>query len=263
MEKQRKVFIKSGMIICVIALAFAFTCLKPAKVSAAKIGKVKTIKVISTAKSTDKKATITVSWSKAKGAKKYIVYRATAKNGKYKKIKTVKKTTFTDKKKAGLFYYKVRPINGKKKGKFSAKKGTYTVSGRFMFAMTTTTMFSSWRMHHIEVNDLANKNLYVQQGTSKNMIILTEEGTKKIAEAKEGTLVLDDEKAPYKIPKDDHDVGMRSALYSTDGKDLYALYTVSNDAKGKTTFLVWINLSKNETYVEQGSDYTKSVIFSK
>lgn len=259
---KRKNLIKISTFVCMVALALAFTCAKPITANAAKIGKIKTIKVISTANIADKKATISVSWSKAKNAKKYLVYRATSKNGKYKKVKTVKKTTFTDKKKAGAFFYKIRPVNGKKKGKFSAKKGTYTVSGRFMFAMTTSTMFSSWRMHHIEVNDLANKSLYVQQGTSKNMIILTETGTKKIAEAKEGSLVQDDEKAPYKIPKDDHDVGMRTATYSTTDRDGYALYTVSNDAKGKTTFLVWINLSTSDTYVEEGNDYTKSVIFT-
>lgn len=261
---ERKRIIKISTFVCMIALAVAFTCAKPITANAAKIGKVKTLKVVSTANAADKKATISVSWSKAKNAKKYIVYRATAKKGKYKKVKTVKKTTFTDKKKAGLFYYKVQPVNGKKKGKFSAKKGTYTVSGKFLFAMTTTIMnFSSFRMHHIDVYNLGKKDLYVQQGEGKNMIVLTEEGNKKIVETKVGSLVLDDEKAAYKIPKDDADVGMRTATYDTTGKDVYALYTVSNDAKGKTTFMTWINLTTGDTYTEEGRDYTKSVVFTK
>lgn len=57
-------------------------------------------------------------WSKVKGAKGYVIYRATTKNGTYKKIATMSKTSYTNypltsKKK---YYYKVRAyrtVNGK------------------------------------------------------------------------------------------------------------------------------------------------------
>lgn len=40
---------------------------------------------------------VTLQWKKLKGAKKYIVYRATKKKGKYKKFATTKKLTITKK----------------------------------------------------------------------------------------------------------------------------------------------------------------------
>ena len=67
---------------------------------------------------------VKLTWKKAANAKKYQVYRATSKNGKYKLVKTVKGTTFVNKKltTGKKYYYKVRGINGKVKGKFSAVK---------------------------------------------------------------------------------------------------------------------------------------------
>lgn len=68
-----------------------------------------------------------ITWKKTKNAKKYQIYRAAKKSGKYKLIKTTTKTKYVNTKlKTGKkYYYKVRAINGKKKGKFSAiKSGT-------------------------------------------------------------------------------------------------------------------------------------------
>lgn len=84
---------------------------KPGRVT---IKKVKTVN----------ESTIKVTWKKTKNAKKYQVYRSTSKNGSYKLVKTTKATSF---KNTGLFagtkyYYKIRAINGKKKGAFSKKK---------------------------------------------------------------------------------------------------------------------------------------------
>ena len=77
--------------------------------------------VKATAKST---TSIKVTWKKAKYAKKYQVYRATSKTGKYKKVKTTAKLYFTNKslKSGKKYFYKVRAINGTKKGKFSKIK---------------------------------------------------------------------------------------------------------------------------------------------
>ena len=72
--------------------------------------------------------TIGITWKKAKSAKKYLVYRAHSKKGKYKKIAYTTRTSFVDAnlKKGTKYYYKVRAVNGKKKGAFSAIKYAVT-----------------------------------------------------------------------------------------------------------------------------------------
>ena len=64
---------------------------------------------------------ITLKWKKSKNAKKYEVFQLKAK--KYKKIKTLKARKLMVKKlKSGTKYiFKVRGVNGKKKGSYSAK----------------------------------------------------------------------------------------------------------------------------------------------
>lgn len=64
---------------------------------------------------------IKVTWKKAKYAKKYEVYRATKKNGTYKKVWTTRYLYFNNKglKSSTRYYYKVRGVNGTKKGRFS------------------------------------------------------------------------------------------------------------------------------------------------
>ncbi len=88
---------------------------KPAKVT------------VSSAKSTSTSA-VKITWKKAKNARTYQVYRATSKKGKYRRIATVKKTYYVNKKlKAGTtYYYKVRALNGKTAGAFSAIKAATT-----------------------------------------------------------------------------------------------------------------------------------------
>lgn len=83
--------------------------------------KVKNLKV---AALNDSETSIQLKWKKVKKAKKYQVYRATKKKGKFKKVATVKTNSYVNKglKDGKKYYYKVRAVNGKKKGKFSAKK---------------------------------------------------------------------------------------------------------------------------------------------
>lgn len=66
-----------------------------------------------------KKAMLTI--TKAKGAKKYEIYRSTKKKRGFKKVATVVKTKYTNKKLKSkkTYYYKVRAIDGKYKGDFS------------------------------------------------------------------------------------------------------------------------------------------------
>ena len=65
---------------------------------------------------------ITVKWKKTKNAKKYQVYQKIG-SGKWKLKKTLKKLSLTVKGAYGKTYsFKVRGVNGKKKGKYSAVK---------------------------------------------------------------------------------------------------------------------------------------------
>lgn len=60
---------------------------------------------------------ITVSWKKASGATKYVVYRSTKENSGYKKIKTVTGKSYTDTVKTGVtYYYKIVSYSDKAKG---------------------------------------------------------------------------------------------------------------------------------------------------
>lgn len=121
--------------IAAIALAFVFTVTALFSVSAApayaatKPAQVKGLKAVAVSTST---SAIKLTWSKAKYASKYQVYRATSKTGKYKKVATVKKLTYTAKglKANKKYFYKVRAIKGSKKGKFSAIKAAKTHSAK-------------------------------------------------------------------------------------------------------------------------------------
>lgn len=74
---------------------------------------------------------ITLKWYKAKNAKKYQVYRATKKYGKYKRMWTTTKRSYTNTCLSfnKTYYYKVRAVNGKKKGSFSKIKSVKTRIG--------------------------------------------------------------------------------------------------------------------------------------
>ena len=117
---------KLTAIFLALAVAFTFT---PAMVGTASAAAKKPAKVAGL-KAKPAKTSLTLTWKKAKNAKKYEVYQLKAK--KYKKIKTLKTRKLVVKKlKTNTKYkFKVRGINGKKKGKFSkviavkTKKGT-------------------------------------------------------------------------------------------------------------------------------------------
>lgn len=67
---------------------------------------------------------VKITWKKAKNTKKYQVYRAASKNGKYKLVKTTTSRSYINKQltTGKKYYYKVRGVNGSKKGRFSSKK---------------------------------------------------------------------------------------------------------------------------------------------
>lgn len=107
----------------ILALMFTFvTIVSAASVPAyAASTPVKVTYLNPVAKST---SSIRLTWRKAKYAKKYEVYRSTSKSGKYKRVKVTTKLAYTDAKLKSntKYFYKVRGINGTKKGKFSVIK---------------------------------------------------------------------------------------------------------------------------------------------
>ncbi|MBQ6401031.1 MAG: fibronectin type III domain-containing protein [Firmicutes bacterium] len=101
----------------VLFVAVAFSMPEGADAASKKPGKVKGLKVTSTSYNS-----VSLNWKKPAKAKKYEVYRSTSRTGKYKKVKKTGSRSF---KSSGLvtgqtYWYKVRAINGKRKGKFSA-----------------------------------------------------------------------------------------------------------------------------------------------
>jgi len=106
-----------------------------------------------------------ISWSKAKNAKKYKVYRATSKNGKYKLIKTTTSRSYSNSKltTGKTYYYKVRAINGKKNGKYSTVKTGKTKMGK---PTVTVTASDSNIIKWSKVSGASWYNIY--RATSKN-----------------------------------------------------------------------------------------------
>ena len=124
MMKKSSMLRRLMVLMMVLAVVVSYSVLpmnQTFAASAKKPAKVKSLKVTAM---NDPETSIRVSWKKAKNAKKYQVYRATKKKGKYKKVATVKKTTYVNKglKDGKKYFYKVRAVNGKKKGKYSAVK---------------------------------------------------------------------------------------------------------------------------------------------
>lgn len=117
MTTTRRTHIRIICILMLLIVAAAFT-MPQETYAASRLGKVKTVKVASYDYNKAR-----ISWSKVKGAKKYQIYRATKKSGKYRKVRTVSSKSRSCIN-SGLttgktYYYKVRAVKGKKKGKFS------------------------------------------------------------------------------------------------------------------------------------------------
>ncbi len=130
----RKSSLMSKVLVLMMAFAVIFTYsvlpMNGAYAATKKPAQVKSLKV--TAKAAN---SVTLKWKKAANAKSYQVYASTKKSGGYKKVATVKSSKKNVTKKVKnlkgntKYYFKVRAINGKKKGKFSAVKTAKTKTG--------------------------------------------------------------------------------------------------------------------------------------
>lgn len=124
----------SKLLVFLLAFAVVFSYsvmpMNQAYAASKKPGKVTVSKVTAVSSSS-----IKVTWKKASNAKKYQIYASTKKNRNFKRVATVSssKRSYTVKKlskkylKANTrYYFKVRAVNGSKKGKFSAVKSRTT-----------------------------------------------------------------------------------------------------------------------------------------
>ena len=105
------------------------------EVQAASVGRVTGVKVVYT------KGKTVIKWRRAYRAKRYEIYRST--NGKkYQKVKTVNGLSWKDSKK-GELWYKIRAVNGRKKGSFSSPVSVYTIGGRISLRQTGNSFLSA------------------------------------------------------------------------------------------------------------------------
>lgn len=143
----RKSSLMSKLLVFMLAFAVVFTYsvlpMNQAFAASKKPGKVKLSSVKATSSST-----IKVTWKKASNAKKYQVYMATSKKGKYKRVATVSssKRSYTKKslKATKRYYFKVRAINGKKKGKFSGYKSAKTPKKEVLIDARKPEAYAGW-----------------------------------------------------------------------------------------------------------------------
>ena len=79
---------------------------------------------------------------KGRGIKQYTVSISKKSKSGFKKVKTVKGLSWQDAKK-GELWYKVRAVNGRKKGKFSSAVSVYTIGGRISLRQTGNSFLSA------------------------------------------------------------------------------------------------------------------------
>ena len=121
--KSLVILLIAALIVTMMPLTASAASKKPGKV------KITSFKVSAVSASTNK-TTVTIKWKKASNAKKYEIFEQGS-DGVWRKLKTVKKSVTKLKitsVPAGQYNIRIRAVNKKKKGKFSAVKGRYIAS---------------------------------------------------------------------------------------------------------------------------------------
>lgn len=232
------------MIAMIVGIAFAAAT--PMEVSAASKTPAKV--TITAAKSVDYNA-VKITWKKAKNAKQYQVYRATSKNGKYTKVKTTKSAYWTNTKltTGKKYYYKVRAVNGKKTGKFSAVKSAAPKLKKATNLKVAKQSYTSSKVTWSKVNGAKKYQIYrstTNKSGSYRLIKTTSERTF------ENTKLTPGKKYYYKV----------RAYRTVNGKKQYSPYSavksITMPAKEVATQFTYTVSEKEEMTVE-------NVIFNK
>jgi len=143
-------------------------------------------------------------WKKVKGAKKYIVYRATKKSGKYKKFTTTKKLSISKASK-GEYYYKVQAVDGKNKSKMSDPVHLFPAAGQIVRRMEVSMNFG---------------------GTKTTLWVISRNDSKK-------TMVFPAKNSAYTICVVNKNTGKVIKEYDVDNVEDYMNGTPHKIAKGK------------------------------
>lgn len=166
-----KVVKKYLLMVVAVLVAFSYIATEPIEVYAA--GKKPSKVTINSVKSVDYNA-VKITWKKASNAKKYEVYRSNSKNGTFKKVKTTESKSF---KNTGLttgktYYYKVRGINGNKKGAFSVVKSATPKLKKVTSLIVTRKSKTSIKLSWKKVNGAKGYQVYrsaTKSGTYKKI----------------------------------------------------------------------------------------------
>ena len=153
---KRIAMIAIALTVCVVGFAAQNTSY------AAKLGQTKKLAV----QVEDNQVQLT--WNKVSGAKKYQVYRAASPNGKYKLVKTTTSNKWTDANRKGECWYKVRAINGKKTGAYSAKNHVFRINAKITgfskgaFQVKVTNLSATKPIYFLPVEGFARAVVYNQ-----------------------------------------------------------------------------------------------------
>lgn len=132
MKQLKKATVSLIMAVLLLVTAIPTTTVN---VQAASVGRVTGLKAVFT------KGSVKLTWKRASGAKKYEVY--CSRNGRsYTKVKTVSSISWKDTRK-GELWYKVRAVNGNRRGSFSNVASVYTLGGRITVRMQGNSFISA------------------------------------------------------------------------------------------------------------------------
>lgn len=218
--------------------------------SIVRLGTVKSVKV-SLGKDSDGVASVKLSWKKVKGAKKYEIYYAEKKSSKYGKYKlygTSKKTTYLEGDDwesegwttSGYSYkFKVRAVNGKSKGAFSAATGAFMYLDASEFTAKMDDDHNAVKLSFMPVSGAKGYKIYRSVGKGNKSFKLIKDSSKFTKENPYEGLPIDSEylKDMYTFTYEDKDIKY---------DEVYNYYVVAYS--GKTT-------SKSDTATVKAREY--------
>ena len=131
---------------------------------------------------------VTLTWKEVKGAKKYIIYRASKKNGRYKKFASTKKLTIT-KKSSAKYYYKVQAAKGSRKSKKSAALHPFAGHGNIYQSLrTNVSFFYSRTIYYAAFKNETKKTMTIKENATCTFYQLNP-STGKMKKLQTGTVV--------------------------------------------------------------------------
>jgi N-acetylmuramoyl-L-alanine amidase len=202
---------------------------------------------------------VDLTWKKASGATKYVIYRSTKETSSYSKIKTVTSTSYTDtSRKTGVtYYYKVVSYSDKAKGGTSSVVSATPVSAAPTNVKVVAKSYNSTKLTWTKAKGAGEYNIY--RSTSKSSgytLIKTVANTKTSYTDK---TVVTGKTYYYKIRAVTRgDAGKKSKVVSVKVSPAAVTKLVAKSAGGKTAKLTWTAASGATSYQVYRSTKEKS-----